>query len=204
VKRQLTQANSAALDEFCAEVAEASAKLERLEEKLRDIETENAETMASIEMSQRTLHIQKNSTQAEAFRLKGTLLSRRGLFDAQLPDLHSCPDELATLEQLHLWHTARGNRDLFDMIYASRFRVHIPCANFKPLKNQIRIERTKEMVFKQKDQFPRFTDLCIQVAQQRIASSPPKLGIKQVMIVCLSFLIPPPVQGGAGVESCEG
>jgi uncharacterized protein YfcZ (UPF0381/DUF406 family) len=82
VKRQLTQANSAALDEFCAEVAEASAKLERLEEKLRDIETENAETMASIEVSQRTLHIQKNSTQAEAFRLKGTLLYSRRLFDA--------------------------------------------------------------------------------------------------------------------------
>jgi predicted nucleic acid-binding Zn-ribbon protein len=63
------------LDEFSAEVAEANAKLERLEEKLRDIQTEKAETMASIDASQRTLHIQKNSTQAEALRLKGTLSS---------------------------------------------------------------------------------------------------------------------------------
>jgi hypothetical protein len=52
-----------------------------LEEKLCDIETEKAETMTSIEASQRTLHIQKNSTQAEALRLKGALLFRRGHFD---------------------------------------------------------------------------------------------------------------------------
>jgi hypothetical protein len=45
-----------------------------LEEKLQDIEAEKAETMASIEASQRTLHIQKNSTQAKALRLKGTPL----------------------------------------------------------------------------------------------------------------------------------
>jgi predicted nucleic acid-binding Zn-ribbon protein len=68
---ELTQASSTALDEFRAEVSEANAKLERLEEKLRDLEIEKAETTASIEASQRTLHIQKNSTQAEALRLKG-------------------------------------------------------------------------------------------------------------------------------------
>jgi hypothetical protein len=45
-----------------------------LEEKLRDLEIEKAETTASIEASQRTLHIQKNSTQAEALRLKGNAL----------------------------------------------------------------------------------------------------------------------------------
>jgi septal ring factor EnvC (AmiA/AmiB activator) len=71
-ERWLTQASSTALDEFRAEVAEANAKLERLEEKLQDLETEKSEVASSIEASQRTLHIQKNSTQAEAFRLKGT------------------------------------------------------------------------------------------------------------------------------------
>jgi len=42
-----------------------------LEEKLRDLEIEKAEMTSSIEASKRTLHTQKNSTQAEAFRLKG-------------------------------------------------------------------------------------------------------------------------------------
>lgn len=70
------QTSSAALDEFRAEVAEANAKVERLEEKLRDLEIEKAETTASIEASQRTLHIQKNSTQAEALRLKGNSPSK--------------------------------------------------------------------------------------------------------------------------------
>jgi chromosome segregation ATPase len=70
---ELMWSSSAALDEFRAEVAEANAKLERLEDKLRDLEIEQSETKASMEASQRTLHIQTNSTQAEALRLKGTL-----------------------------------------------------------------------------------------------------------------------------------
>ena len=69
--RRLTWAISAALNEFRAEVSEANAKLERLEEKLKDLETEEAETTASIEASQQKLHILENSTQTEALRLKG-------------------------------------------------------------------------------------------------------------------------------------
>ncbi|KAH9004218.1 Spc7 kinetochore protein-domain-containing protein [Lactarius hatsudake] len=149
----------AALNEFRAEVSEANAKLERLEEKLRDLETEKAETMASIEASQQKLHILENSTQTEALRLK---------------------EELASLEELHLWHTSRIQPDLFEFIYASRFRVHIPCVGFKPLKGQIRIAKTEDTPLRLKDQFPRFTDLTIQVAQQRLASSP-NLGIKQIV-----------------------
>jgi peptidoglycan hydrolase CwlO-like protein len=71
---QLTRAISAALNEFRAEVSEANAKLERLEEKLRDLEMEEAETTASIEASQQKLHILENSTQTEVLRLKGTSL----------------------------------------------------------------------------------------------------------------------------------
>jgi hypothetical protein len=37
------------------------------------------------------------------------------------------------------------------------------------------------MPLKYKDQFPRFTNLAIEVAQQRIASSPSKLGMNQVI-----------------------
>jgi hypothetical protein len=50
-----------------------------MEEKLRDQETERSETKASIEASQRTLDIKKNSTQAEAFRLKGNALASERL-----------------------------------------------------------------------------------------------------------------------------
>jgi kinetochore protein Spc7/SPC105 len=148
-----------------------------LEEKLRDLEIEKAETTASIEASQRTLHIQKNSTQAEALRLKGN-----APFEAKGPwcnllTWHSCADELASLEQLHLWHTSRVHADLFEFVYASRFHVHIPCSKFKPLKNQIRITKTKGMLLKLKDQFHRFTDLTIKLAEQRLASSS---SVKQV------------------------
>ena len=173
---QLTRVISAALNEFRAEVSEANAKLERLEEKLRDLEIEEAETTASIEASQQKLHILENSTQTEVLRLKGMSFREvlRSIFHHR-----RCVEELASLEELHLWHISRVQPDLFEFVYASRFRVHIPCVGFKPLKNQIRITKTKEMLHERKDQFPRFTDLMIQVAEQRFVSYP-DVGIKKV------------------------
>ncbi|KAF8272946.1 Spc7 kinetochore protein-domain-containing protein [Lactarius quietus] len=149
----------AALNEFRAEVSEAKAKLERLEEKLRDLKIEEAETTASIEASQQKLRILGNSTQTEALRLK---------------------EEIASLEELHLWHTSRVQPDLFEFVYASHFHVHVPCVGFKPLMSQIRITKANDMPVRPKDQFPRFTDLMIQVAQQRFVSSP-DVGIKKIV-----------------------
>jgi len=54
--------------------------------------------------------------------------------------------------------------ELFEFVYTSRFHVHVPCAKSKPLKLPIRITKTKEMLFKEKDQFPCFTDLTIQAS----------------------------------------
>ena len=82
--------NSAVLDERRAEVAEAKAKLERLEEKVRDIETTNTETTGSIDSLQQTLHVQENSTYTEALRLKGNVLSlspEQVLDGAKFPNL---------------------------------------------------------------------------------------------------------------------
>jgi hypothetical protein len=81
--------SSAVLDERRAEVAEAKAKLERLAEKVRDIETANTETVGSIEALQQTLHVRENSTHSEALRLKGTrsLSSEQGPRRCKIPQL---------------------------------------------------------------------------------------------------------------------
>lgn len=107
------------------------------------------------------------------------MLCLQDVFDI-FPHLHLCVDELASLEGLHLWRTTRVHADLFEFVYASRFHVHIPCAKFKPLMDRIRIAKTKEMPLILKDQFPRLTDLTVNVAQQRLASSSSDLNIKQV------------------------
>jgi len=62
---------SAELEAFRADVAEGNAKLERLEEKLQELDLQKREATGAIEKAQRLLHIQKNSTRAEVFRLKG-------------------------------------------------------------------------------------------------------------------------------------
>lgn len=62
---------SAELEAFHADVAEGNAKLERLEEKLQELSAEKQEASTVIEEAERLIHIQKNSTNAEVFRLKG-------------------------------------------------------------------------------------------------------------------------------------
>ena len=61
-----------ALEAFRADVAETQAKHDRLQEKLDEIEAEKKEAMKAIEESKRLIDIQNNSTEAEAFKLKGT------------------------------------------------------------------------------------------------------------------------------------
>jgi chromosome segregation ATPase len=62
---------SAELEAFRADVAEGNAKFERLEEKLQELNLQKQEATSAIDQAQRLIHIQKNSTRAEVFRLKG-------------------------------------------------------------------------------------------------------------------------------------
>jgi Knl1 RWD C-terminal domain len=70
-KLDLTRSYSAELEAFRADLAEGSAKLERLEEKLQELNLQKQEATSAIDEAQRLIHIQKNSTRAEVFRLKG-------------------------------------------------------------------------------------------------------------------------------------
>lgn len=69
-----SQRSSAELDTFHADAEEAEAKLERLQEKLSEIEFQKKEVMKSVEDAERRIHIQKNSTRAEIFQLRGKFL----------------------------------------------------------------------------------------------------------------------------------
>ena len=84
------------------------------------------------------------------------------------------------LEELHLWHTTRLSSDLYEFVYAARFRVRVPATAFEPRLTEVSIVRTAEMPLKFKDQFPVLTDLAIALAQQHIASAPRKMNIQEV------------------------
>ncbi len=55
-------------------MSEAKAKLERLEEKLAEIESQKEDATTAISQARHIVHIQKESTSAEVFRLKGESL----------------------------------------------------------------------------------------------------------------------------------
>ena len=52
-------------------MSEAKAKLERLEEKLTEINSQKDEATVAIDKAKHLAHIQKESTSVEVFRLKG-------------------------------------------------------------------------------------------------------------------------------------
>ena len=63
--------SSAELDTFDADVKEAKTKLDRLHEKLSEVESQKKEVTAVVQDAERRIHMQKTSTRAEIFKLKG-------------------------------------------------------------------------------------------------------------------------------------
>lgn len=61
-----------ALETFRADVEEGKTKLDRLQEKLDEVEAHKLETTNAIQVAERQVQVQKNSTHAEVFRLKGS------------------------------------------------------------------------------------------------------------------------------------
>ena len=59
---------------FRNDIADGNAKLTRLEETLEDLEDQARDAKTAITTAQRQMDMQKTSTRAEVFRLRGALL----------------------------------------------------------------------------------------------------------------------------------
>lgn len=64
---------SETLEFYRGQLAESNAKLETLTEKLSDVESQKRENTQAIEEAERRIHMHKNNTRVEVFRLKGTI-----------------------------------------------------------------------------------------------------------------------------------
>ncbi|KAI0666330.1 Spc7 kinetochore protein-domain-containing protein [Trametes maxima] len=151
---------STEIEALRADVSEAKAKLERLNEKLAEVEAQKEEASSAISKAKHVIHIQKESTSAEVFRLK---------------------DELEALQDLHLWRTAKHTLDLVEFVYAAKYHVSLPCKDYKPVFGQATVVRTKQAKLKERDAFPQFTDLVVRTARNLVAECGETLEIKQVL-----------------------
>jgi kinetochore protein Spc7/SPC105 len=66
---------SVVVEAYQAEVAESNAQLEWLQERLQELDLEKRQARTAIADANRILHIQKNSTHAELFRLNRMFFS---------------------------------------------------------------------------------------------------------------------------------
>jgi hypothetical protein len=89
-------------------------------------------------------------------------------------------DELETLENLHLWRTVKVHPDWLEFIYASMYRVSIPCVKFKPVVHELDIRRLDHVTTKFKDVFPQLSDLMLRMAKQVIIRDGDNTSIREV------------------------
>ncbi|GLB36475.1 putative spc7 kinetochore protein [Lyophyllum shimeji] len=130
-----------------AEVAESRAKLQSLQERLEETNAQKREAKTAIDDAQRVLHIQKNGTRAEVFKLK---------------------EELESLEDLHMFRVTRVDAEMFEYVYASLFLVSIPCKNFVPIVKRVDVTRVHKTRSKAKDNFPRLSDFLLLMAKEQV------------------------------------
>ncbi|OBZ79248.1 Kinetochore protein spc7 [Grifola frondosa] len=140
---------STELETFRTDVSGEKAKLERLKEKLAEIEAQKEEASAAIAQDQHIIHIQKESTSSEIFKLK---------------------DELEALQELHLWRATKITADLVQFVYDSRYQVSIPCTYYCPIPSQVTACKLKAARMKERDPFPQFTNLVLRTAQELIVA----------------------------------
>ncbi|KAL4246771.1 hypothetical protein ABKN59_009315 [Abortiporus biennis] len=137
------------LEAYRSDVSEAKAKLDRLREKYTEIEQQRQEASTAIAQAEHTIHIQKESTSVEVFRLK---------------------NELEALQDLHQWHTDKITPNLMRLIYASKYSVSIPCVQYKPKVDQADIQVMGAWRTKERDPYPAFTQLMIQNARNSLTN----------------------------------
>ncbi|KAF8168234.1 Spc7 kinetochore protein-domain-containing protein [Crassisporium funariophilum] len=130
-----------------AELSEGKDQLRWLQERSQEIDTHKREAKNTIATAERILNMKKNSTRSEVFRLK---------------------DELAALEDLHMFRITKVNSDIFEYVYASLFHVSIPCKNFTPKVTEINISRFRKANTRYKDDFPQLSSFLLGTAKQLI------------------------------------
>lgn len=133
-----------------AEVIEGNGQHVWLQQRLKEAEVDKQETLAAIATTERLLHIQKNSTRSEVFRLK---------------------DELEALENLHMFRVTTVKANMFEYVHASTFRVSIPCRNFQPQVSKIDITRFDKASNRYKDDFPQLSAFLLSSAKQLVVES---------------------------------
>lgn len=135
------------VDALKAEVSEGNDQLKWLGERLEEIELQRRQANAAISEANRILHMQTHSTETEVFRLRS---------------------ELEALEDMHMFHVAKVDSHLFEYVYASQFRVCIPCVNFLPVVQKVEVQTLDAVRFKYKDDFPRLSRFLVSAANHLV------------------------------------
>ncbi|KAK0456192.1 Spc7 kinetochore protein-domain-containing protein [Armillaria borealis] len=135
------------VDALKTEVSEGNEQLKWLGERLAEIELQWRQANTAISEANRILHMQTHSTEAEVFRLRS---------------------ELEALEDMHMLHVAKVDSQLFEYVYASQFRVSIPCVNFLPLVQKVEVQTLDAVRFKYKDDFPRLSKFLVSAANHLV------------------------------------
>lgn len=82
-------------------------------------------------------------------------------------------DELDTLEDLHRFRIIKVDESMIEYIYASCFRVSIPCNHHLPIASGVEIAPVDGLASRTKDDFPKLSKLFLKAAKAFIHRTQP-------------------------------
>ena len=82
-------------------------------------------------------------------------------------------DELDTLEDLHRFRVIKVDESVIEYVYASCFRVSIPCNRHLPIASGVEIAPVNGLASRTKDDFPKLSKLFPQAAKMFIHRTQP-------------------------------
>jgi hypothetical protein len=97
------------------------------------------------------------------------LRGRFSLSNSTAPILDNSSDQLEMFQELHMFRVTKVSAELFEFIYASQFRVSLPCVKFTPVVEKVNICRVDARRSKFKDAFPQLGDFWLRTAREHIA-----------------------------------
>ena len=89
------------------------------------------------------------------------------------------PDELEAVQNLHMMVITKVQSNLFEFIYASCYRISVPCAQYRPLIGDIRIDKIPDSKLKYEEAFPVLSSIMLQTARE-LVNRRTDLNIRQV------------------------
>ncbi|KIY45496.1 hypothetical protein FISHEDRAFT_49338 [Fistulina hepatica ATCC 64428] len=164
---------------------ELKGEVEEQRRFIEDVEREISQVKSEIELKETRLR----EAEAEKQEIATAILlakSRAEMHDRSEVELFQLKSELEALQEIHQLAVTKVSPDVFEYVYASQFKVSIPCRQYQPIPAKLDIGILDSFKAKVKDDFPRLTTVFLDVAKATVLAGKPD-SVREIFQTLVDF-----------------